>query len=152
VQYDWLFYNNVFVWYAASYRLPLGVQDKRIPHSAMQASSRWDRNHGPFRGRLFTCIEGRLIGAWSSRHNNLKQWLQIDVGSPAIVAGIATQGRQGINQWVKSYTLGTSKDGIRFKTFTVRKRVKVCINCEKTVGAATSLTDSAVTVRHLLTL
>ncbi|EDO48088.1 predicted protein, partial [Nematostella vectensis] len=103
----------------------LGVTDYRIPNSAIQASSSWDTNHGPHRGRLLLCRQGKRIGAWSARHNNRAQWLQVDIGVQAKVTGVATQGRQALKQWVTSYVLAYSRSGIRFTTYRVRRRVKI---------------------------
>ena len=60
-----------------------------------------------------------------ARHRNTKQWLQVDLGSRAIVKGIATQGRQDANQWVSSYTISFSRYGRRFRSFTSSGRIKV---------------------------
>ena len=44
-----------------------------------------------------------------------------------IVKGIATQGRRkGHLEWVKSYVLSYSKDGLRFRAYSVGGRLKVC--------------------------
>ena len=106
-------------------RLPLGVEDRRIPDSALSSSSRWDTHHGPHRCRLNAQRRGRNRGAWSSRANNRAQWLQIDVGSRAILYGMATQGRQDLGQWVKTYKVMYSSDGVRWRWYQVRRRTLV---------------------------
>ena len=106
-------------------RLPLGVEDRRIPDSALSSSSRWDEYHGPHRCRLNSLRRGRNRGAWSSRANNRAQWLQIDVGSRAILYGMATQGRQDLGQWVKTYKVMYSSDGVRWRWYQVRRRTLV---------------------------
>jgi len=106
-------------------RLPLGVEDRRIPDSALSSSSRWDAYHGPHRCRLNAQRRGRHRGAWSSRANNRAQWLQIDVGSKAFLYGMATQGRQDLGQWVKTYKVMYSSDGVRWRWYQVRRRTLV---------------------------
>lgn len=109
-------------------RLPLGVEDRRIPDSALSSSSRWDGYHGPHQCRLNTQRRGRYRGAWSARANNRHQWLQIDVGCQAVVYGIATQGRQDLGQWVKTYRVMSSRDGVRWRWYRVRRRAVVSIH------------------------
>ena len=80
----------------------------------MTSSSQWDKNHGPWLARLHRARRGRLMGAWSSRHNNHNQWLQVDLGRSMKVMGINTQGRQDADQWVTAYYILYSSDGARF--------------------------------------
>lgn len=107
-------------------RLALGVEDRRIPDGAFSSSSSWNRNHGPKRSRLNIARQGRRTGAWSSRVNNRAQWLLIDITKMARVVGFAIQGRQDHNQWVMSVRISYSRDGIRFRYYTERRRPKVC--------------------------
>ena len=93
---------------------PLGLQNNRIKNAAITASSRWDANHSPWLARLHRPRRGRFIGAWSSRHNNHNQWLQVDLGRSMKVTGIATQGRYDADQWVTAYYLYYSADGVNF--------------------------------------
>ena len=41
------------------------------------------------------------------------------------IKGVATQGRQDANQWVKSYTVKYSIDGMNFVPYKENKRIKV---------------------------
>ena len=43
------------------------------------------------------------------------------------IKGVATQGRQDANQWVRSYTVRYSIDGMNFVPYKENRRVKVCI-------------------------
>jgi hypothetical protein len=98
-------------------RLGLGVEDGRIPDGFLTATSMWNKGHGPQRARLNIARTRSGVGAWCGRHNNRRQFLQVDIGSQAKVVAIATQGRQDANQWVKSYKISSSKDGIRYKYY-----------------------------------
>ena len=116
---------NCFLLFPVRSRLPLGVEDGRIQNSRLTSSSRWNDYHGPQLARLNKCRRGRYIGAWSAARNNRKQWLQIDVGRPAILTAIATQGRCRVNQWVTRYLVAYGFDGVRFGFYKVRRKVKV---------------------------
>lgn len=96
------------------YDKPIGLQNNRIKNAAITASSQWARKHASWLARLHRPRRGRLMGAWSARHNNYNQWLQVDTGRSMKVTGIATQGRQDANQWVTAYYLYYSSDGVSF--------------------------------------
>ena len=80
----------------------------------MTASSSYNNLHAPFLGRLHRAKRGRYVGAWCARHNNHNQWLQVDLGRTMKISGIATQGRQDADQWVTSYWVEFSSDGLHF--------------------------------------
>ena len=103
---------------------PLGLEDGRIPKNAMTASSMWDRRHGPYRARLNILNRGGT-GAWSSRYNNVFQWLQIYLGSVTKVVACATQGRYDANQWVKKYEISFGLFSNKFKFYAINRKVQV---------------------------
>ena len=106
-------YNSLFV-SERFYDRPIGLQNYRIKNAAITSSSQWDQNHAPWLARLHRSRRGRFIGAWSSRRNDYKQWLQVDMGRSMKVTGIATQGRQDADQWVTAYYVYISSDGVNF--------------------------------------
>ncbi|KXJ25354.1 Venom prothrombin activator oscutarin-C non-catalytic subunit [Exaiptasia diaphana] len=77
-------------------RRTLGMESKAIPDSRMRASSIWDLNHGADRSRLNTVRQGNKRGAWSARHNNVGQWIEVAFPQAVKITGIATQGRQDV--------------------------------------------------------
>ena len=91
------------------------MRNGAIPDRQISASSHWDNYHAAWQGRLD--YKGTWkAGSWSSRRNDIHQWLQIDLYSPYMkVTGIATQGRNGHDQWVTRYTLWYSNDGRNFQ-------------------------------------
>lgn len=96
---------------------PLGMENKYIPDSQITASSEWNRNHGPSNGRLnFQAGRGRT-GAWSAKTNDVNQWLQVDLGQKIRMTGIRTQGRSDFDQWVTSFTVSYSNDGVNFTPY-----------------------------------
>ena len=95
------------------------MENGQILDSQITASSQWDVNHGPTNARLNFKAHGGRTGAWSSRRNDVNQWLQIDFKYRATITEILTQGRQSgesISQWVKTYTISYSDDGVHFKS------------------------------------
>ena len=89
----------------------LGMQSGKIPNSRLKASSEWNRDWGPGYGRLHGSK------CWIARPSNTNHWLQIDFKYRATVTAIRTQGRRDANQWVRSYTVAYSDDGINFKAY-----------------------------------
>ena len=82
----------------------------------MSASSQWDTNHAASQGRLHFQAASGKGGSWTARRNNVRQWLQIDLGNQQTeVTGVATQGKNGQNQWVTKYRLQYGEDGENFK-------------------------------------
>ena len=77
----------------------------------------WDSRHAPKQARLhYTSYSG----SWSSRANDLNQWLQVDLGSYFSVTRIATQGRYSrwsTLQWVTKYRLQYSDYGLYFEFY-----------------------------------
>ena len=85
-----------------------------IKDSQITASSQWDANHAAIQGRLNFLAGGGKQGGWSSRTNDVNQWIQIDLGANAKVTRIVTQGRNRVAQWVTKYKLQYSGDGNTF--------------------------------------
>lgn len=104
---------------------PLGMQNRRIRNVAITSSSRWDNHHAPYLARLQNQRRGRYMGGWSAGANNAFQWLQIDLGRPTKIVRISTQGRPTVNQWVTSYYLLYSQDGVYFAFYFERNTRKV---------------------------
>jgi len=86
-----------------------------IKDAQITASSQYHANYAATQGRLNFKAGGGKAGGWSSRPNDLNQWIQIDLVSYTKVTRIATQGRNGAyNQWVTKYKLQYSDDGGNF--------------------------------------
>lgn len=96
----------------------LGMESGAITDGQISALSQWDGNHAAVQGRLHFQASGGKQGAWSSRANDVNQWLQIDLGdSYTTVTRVASQGRQNSDQWVKKYTLQYSNDGVNYQNY-----------------------------------
>ena len=83
----------------------------------MTASSSYNVFHGAFLARLHRTRTGRYMGAWVARIRNSNQWLQVALGRPMTITGIATQGRHDANQWVTRYLVAFSQDNMHFEYY-----------------------------------
>ena len=90
------------------------MESRQIKDSQITASSQSDGNHAASQGRLNFKAGGGKQGGWSTRPNNIDQWIQIDLVRYVNVTGIATQGRNAYHQWVTKYKLQYSDDGVNF--------------------------------------
>ncbi|XP_030844550.1 uncharacterized protein LOC579853 isoform X8 [Strongylocentrotus purpuratus] len=95
---------------------PLGLESYFIPDSSLTASSEYGADNGAKRGRLNLARDGNLNGGWSAGANNANQWIQVDLLDLYRITSVATQGRQESSQWVTSYKLACSTDGMTFHT------------------------------------
>lgn len=93
----------------------------------LTASSMYNHYYGPWSARLQARNYGSTRGGWIAKYRNTHQFLQIDLGITSRVKRIATQGRYDANQWVKSYTVSYSNNGVRFFPVKHGKRVKVYV-------------------------
>ena len=94
------------------------MENGAIADYQITASSRWDKYHVASRARLNIKLSGNMRGGWSARTMDLKQWLQVDLGSYTTVTRVATQGRNGHDQWVTKYRLlYAGNDGMNFHSY-----------------------------------
>ena len=101
------------------------MKNGHIRSNQITASSSWDGNHGPNNARLYWRRSRARIGAWSARHNNYYQWLQVNFKRPTRVVKISTQGRQDARQWVTRYYVTYSQDGAHFAEYKENSNRKV---------------------------
>ena len=107
-------YSSFVLWAAAPCTESLGMETHLIKDAQITASSQWDSNHAAIQARLNFKEGGGKRGAWSALSNDSNQWIQVDLGSYTKLTGIATQGRNGANEWVTKYQLQYSDDGVNF--------------------------------------
>ncbi|XP_068726466.1 uncharacterized protein [Montipora capricornis] len=107
------------------FMMPLGMEDQRILSGQLRASSVYNYNQGPDRGRLNQFAAHSRTGGWMAKNRDKNQWYQIDLEQTSIVKGIATQGRRGAHYWAITYQLSYSQNGAQFKTFVSFGRVKL---------------------------
>ena len=86
---------------------PLGLQDGRIPDSAITASGSYRERSRPELSRLNLVTldsRNRFTGAWCQKKSR-SQWIQVDFGKTVNVTHVATQGKVDLDFWVTSYCL-----------------------------------------------
>ena len=93
------------------------MEDGEITDAQVTASSRLDDNHSPSQARLNFKTDGSKVGGWSALSNDHNPWLQVDLGSYTRVTRVATQGRDGYDEWVTRYKLQYSDDGENFQFY-----------------------------------
>ena len=99
--------------------MPLGLEDRRVPDGQLTASTYYNYHLSPWYGRL------NGLYSWSVRSNRRGQWFQVNFVELMRIKGVATQGRQNANQWVRSYTVRYSVDGMYFRSYTQGRKIKV---------------------------
>ena len=92
-----------------------------ISNVQFTASSRAPAESDAWNGRL---NNGK---AWCAGNNDDKQYLQVDLGRILTVARVATQGHPDNLQWVTSYKVAYSMDGIFWRNALDESKSKVRI-------------------------
>ena len=96
----------------------LGMESGTITDGQITASSELSSDHIASFARLNRVKEGHRGGSWSAKTNDVNQWLQIELGSEYTnVTRIATQGRSDLDQWVETYELQYSDDGVNYQYY-----------------------------------
>ena len=95
---------------------PYGMENRKISDSQIKSSTQLDENHSAKHSRLHSKANRENGGSWSALKNDVNQWLQVDLGSYIRVTGIATQGRNGRDEWVTKFRLqyGENEDIFHF--------------------------------------
>ena len=95
----------------------LGMENQAISNAQVTASSQMDNTHSAREARLHSKSDGNQRGGWVALKNDLNQWLQVDLGTFTRVTRVATQGRDGYDQWVTKYRLQYSDNEDTFHSF-----------------------------------
>ena len=105
------------------------MESGKILDKQITASSKWNALYAAHQGRLNfqEVVEGGVLkksGSWSARKYDKNQWLQVDLlRKESVITSVATQGRNSDplwrrkNQWVKSYKLQYSNNGVDFEYY-----------------------------------
>ncbi|KAJ7390439.1 EGF-like repeat and discoidin I-like domain-containing protein 3 [Desmophyllum pertusum] len=95
----------------------LGMQNEKIPDSAIMASTEYGAAYKAINGRLhFMSMPGR-VPAWLAKTNDVNQYLQVNFGDWRKVTRVAIQGRADSDQWVKSFSLSYGYDPVFFEDY-----------------------------------
>ena len=93
----------------------LGMESGVIPNERITASSQLNVDHAAMQARLNFQATSTKAGSWRARTNDVNQWLQGKRQSE--VTSIATQGRNGVSQWVTKYKLQYSDNGVHYQYY-----------------------------------
>ena len=91
---------------------PAGMESGAISDFQISASSQKTDSFAASRARLNVKVTGLKQGGWSPLKDDLNQWLQVDLSGYTTVTRLATQGRDGSDEWVTKYKLQYSVDGV----------------------------------------
>ena len=106
----------------------LGMQNGKLPASALRASSESSASLGPTAARLYNQKSSGTGGGWVAVNNENKHWIEFDFGVETRITGVATQGRQDSNAYIKSYSLHYSNDGSLYYPYQEGDYTKVCVH------------------------
>ena len=89
----------------------------------MLSSSKYNTSTSVSHGRL-----GYKAGSsWCSAGSDSSPYLRVNLGSPYIICGVATQGDHNTDQWIQTYQIQQSTDGTTFTDYKQNSLVKVRI-------------------------
>ncbi|XP_028398874.1 lactadherin-like [Dendronephthya gigantea] len=128
-----------------SWEVAFGLQNGKIHHSQLRSSSVYQNR------TMYSEKNGRLKGenSWRALTNDDKQWIQVDLGGEEIATGIATQGAGNSDDWVKSYFVSYSLDGVNYKNYTNDGVNKVFNGNEDQMSVVTNVLSPAITARYI---
>lgn len=87
-----------------------------IGDDQFSASSNFNADHDIRGCRLNTFRPGGVAHSWCALPAAAGQWIQVNYKQAKKILGFATQGRGNLDQWVTSYELQISSDGIYFQS------------------------------------
>ena len=79
----------------------------------MAASSVVSRADSPSCAVKYARLHSPGRRAWCPEHVKQGEWILVDLGVEAEMAGIMTQGRDGYDHWVTHYIISYSQDAYR---------------------------------------
>ncbi|XP_062390504.1 coagulation factor V-like isoform X2 [Sardina pilchardus] len=100
--------------------VPLGMKNGDIGDQQIQASSAASNWYlGTWEAWLARLDRQGTVNAWQAKHNDMHQWLQIELKDVKKITGIITQGAKslGTKMFVSAFILEHSKDGKRWTKY-----------------------------------
>ena len=93
------------------------MENQAISDAHVTASSQMDDTNSAREARLHSKSIGNQGGGWVALKKDLNQWLQVDLSNFTRITRVATQGRDGYDQWVTKYRLQYSDNEDTFHSF-----------------------------------
>ena len=124
-----LIHSNILSWFVTGYctDLDLGMQSGSIPDDSITASSELNVITPAKNGRL----NYSAGSSWCASTNDGNPYLQIDLQTLHIICAVSTQGNSQSDNWVKTYTLQSSRDGKTWTNYEDSGLVKVSFRIQK---------------------
>ena len=85
-----------------------------LPDLNFQSSSDLNPEHGPGYSRLSSVQVNQYSDAWVPGQNAVGEWMQVDFSEEKTIEAIEVRPRVENDQWVSSYKLAFSNDGIEY--------------------------------------
>lgn len=107
------------------------MENGLISDEQISASSEYTSHilgHRANQARLHFQETLQRAGGWAAGQVDTNQWLQVDLGSQHWVTRLATQGRNGYNQWVTKFNLQYSEDGRIFPYYREQGQIVKKVN------------------------
>lgn len=125
------------------------METRKIPDSDITASSVYNSYHAPHNARLHKHVAPNSAGGWAAQINDKNQWLQVKFGQRVEIRGVATQGRHNFYQWMTSYSLRYSSDGMVFHHYQTNTKQTV-FNGNTDIGTVVShVLNPPITARYI---
>ena len=93
--------------------LDLGMANELIPDNNITASSKLNASTPAKNGRL----NYTAGSSWCASTSDSNPYLQIDLQTLHIICAVSTQGNSQADDWVKTYTLQMSTNGITWTDY-----------------------------------
>ena len=100
------------------------MQRGSIPDNKITASSTLNASTPTRNGRL----NYTAGSSWCASANDSNPYLQIDLQSLHIICAVSTQGNSKADEWVETYTMQTSTDGLNWTDYDNAENLKVPTN------------------------
>ena len=100
---------------------PLGMETGEIFDGSITASS--EENDTPAKNGRLNYNAGK---SWCAGTQDNNPFLQIDLGTNFVLCAVATQGNSQAEDWVETYQLQTSNDGLNWTDYKEERQVRVC--------------------------
>ena len=100
---------------------PLGMETGEIFEASITASS--EENDTPAKNGRLNYSAGK---SWCAGTQDNNPYIQIDLGTNFVLCAVATQGNSQAEEWVETYRLQTSNDGMNWTDYKEEGEVRVC--------------------------
>ncbi|XP_028407277.1 lactadherin-like [Dendronephthya gigantea] len=106
--------------------VPLGMQSRMIVDSQITASSSKFFQSGAWNGRLnLTTVDNVRYGGWIAADYDSDPWLEVDFIANITLTSISTQGLDGGQSWVRSYTVAFGFRRVTLEEYKHKDEIKV---------------------------